>query len=102
MKRLLVTLFLFAGLSVTAQKDTLMTVPDTDSFMKEQIRKMDSVNTANSLRTMNNNMTSFLHDMNERKRKQEQQMWLRFGFAGLMIAVLIVGLVRKKKQKTEA
>ncbi len=102
MKPLFIVLFLFFAVSTIAQKDTVtkieLNLPDT-SFINSQMRRMDSINNAESMRNMDRNMGSFLSEMRERDRKAKQQMWMRLGFAGLMIIIAIIGFTRRKKAK---
>jgi hypothetical protein len=102
MKPLFIILFLFFAVSTIAQTDTAtkieLNLPDT-SFINSQMRRMDSINNAESMRNMDRNMGSFLSEMRERDRKAKQQMWMRLGFAGLMIIIAIIGFTRRKKAK---
>lgn len=101
MKRLLFLSLLFCSMMANAQSNDSIRIPDTDAFLKEQMRKLDSANTANSIRSMNNNMTSFMHEMSERNRKEKQRMWMRFAFAGAFIIIAIIGFARRRKQKAK-
>ena len=103
MKPLFIAIFLFFTVSVIAQKDTFrkleLTMPDT-AFINKQIQRIDSINKAQDIKNMNSNMVSFMsQQMRERDEKAKQQMWMRLGFAGLMIIIAIIGFTRRKKAK---
>jgi hypothetical protein len=102
MKPLSLVLFLFFAVPAIAQTDTAtkieLNLPDT-AFINSQMRRIDSINNAESMRNMDRNMGSLLSDIRERDRKAKQQMWMRLGFAGLMIIIAIIGFTRRRKAK---
>lgn len=104
MKPLTIVLFLFFAVPAIAQTDTFskieLNLPDT-ALINSQMRRIDSINTAQSIKSMNNNMVSFMSQMQERDRKAKQQMWMRLGFAGLMIIIAIIGFTRRRKANTQ-
>ena len=103
MKPLFFIVFLFFAVPIIAQKDTFtkveLNLPDT-AFINSQMRKIDSINNAQTMKNMDRNMSSFISQMHERDKKAKQQMWMRFGFAGILILVAIFSFVRRRKTKS--
>ncbi len=70
-----------------------------DSFDKVQ----DSIYQSSvrlGLEQNNRNLDNFLAEQKRREEKQRQQAMIRFAVSGVIFAVLIVVLIRKRKQKT--
>ena len=61
-----------------------------DSLYKMEVQR--------SLQQNNRNLDRFLADMKEREKREERQMYIRLGIGVLFLAVLIIGLLRKRKQ----
>ncbi len=66
--------------------------------MDESLKRLDSINIENYNKQNTRNLNAFVKEMDERNKKQKQQMWIRLGFGVAMLVVLIVGLRRKKKK----
>lgn len=64
-----------------------------DSFYKLQVKQ--------SLEQNSRNLDRFLADMKEREKKERRQMYIRLGLGVAFLAVLIVGLLRRRKQAAE-
>lgn len=71
----------------------------TDSFLKLQMKRNDSIEMVRFNEQNSRNLNSFMRTMKEREEKQKRGMWLRLGFGIAMLVVLIVGLLRKRKKK---
>lgn len=77
-----------------------------DSSVKEMNNRMqalqDSVYKLNVKRSMEQNgknLDRFMADYHERQKKEKRQMYIRLGLAVAFLAVLIVGLTRRKKMR---
>lgn len=72
-----------------------------NASIERSMQRMDSVNAARNAEQMNRNMDRFMAERKEQQRKQMRGAYMRIGFGVLMMAVLIVGLVRKRKKKND-
>lgn len=99
-------LLLGSSQPLLAQKDTLQEsiergMRSMDS-LNEQIRVMDSINTARMMQKSTENMTQNvdwilrLQDENRRKEKKKAIMYIAMGV--VFAAVLVVGLLRRRKK----
>ncbi|MBL7702589.1 MAG: hypothetical protein JNM14_10075 [Ferruginibacter sp.] len=116
MRKLFLPLFILFGITTTAQdlskkieqarKDLAKQQAAFDSSRKSfdsiyaaNLKKRDSIDRVQFTEQNTRNLNSFVKTMQERNRKQKQQMWMRLGFGALMLGVLIFGLLRKRKKK---
>jgi hypothetical protein len=66
--------------------------------IKQSMHAVDSLNMVEFNRQNERNLNSFMAARKEQERKNMQRMYWRLGFGVLMFIVLIVGLMRRKKQ----
>jgi formate dehydrogenase maturation protein FdhE len=65
-----------------------------DSYYRNMVKQNISRDTAN----MNRNLNSFMNSIRENQRRERNRMWIRFGFGGLMVVILVIGLIRRRKR----
>ncbi len=112
MRKIIVAVFvvLLTGplIPALARQDTLQqsierNMRQMDS-LNEQIRIMDSVNLermmTKSAEDMSHNMDWFIRYQKEREAKARKQAYIRIGIGVAFAAVLVVGLLRRRKKKT--
>ena len=118
-KLLLVTAFFFTA-QIFAQdlESQIKAVKDSINYMDKRKSSLDSVNDqlskdierqsnaidsairAKDIEHMTENSANYFASMSrEREREQKRKMWLYFAMGGGGIVVLIIGLMRKKKQQ---
>jgi len=105
MRYSIVILFLSAAFTLHAQDKTTIdtgyniSTAAIDSLTAMQ-RKIDSINTANSINRMNENTTRWLAERSrENDRKATQGMWIRLSLGIGFLIIGIIGIARKKKSK---
>ena len=112
MKKLLLLIILFAGTAGAQKKDTgyQQLDPDrllkqidssrkvTDSLMEAQSRRMQEEELQRTLEQNNRNLDSFVQMQREREARAKKAMWMRLGLGVFFAAVLVVGLVRRRKK----
>lgn len=59
--------------------------------------KPDSASVARDFENNSRNLNALVRTMNERKRKEEQRMWLRLGLGAAILGIGAYGLLRRKK-----
>ena len=109
MKKLLFIIFTFFATVTFAQsadKDSVITAKDIavlkahDSIIRyyDSVNKLrDSTAIAADLERNTNNLVSFIK---ERDEKNMKRMWIRIGLGIAMLILLTIGLMRKRKPKT--
>jgi hypothetical protein len=65
-----------------------------DSLRQKELQRFTDQNSKN--------LDLFLADMKERERKEKQQAYIRIGLGVAFLAVLIIGLIRRRKKKSSA
>lgn len=71
----------------------------TDSFLKQQMKRNDSIEMARFNEQNARNLNSFMRDMQERSRKQKRAMWLRLIFGLALLGIGVFSVLRKRKKK---
>lgn len=71
----------------------------TDSFLKQQMKRNDSIEMACFNEQNARNLNSFMRDMQERNRKQKRAMWLRLIFGIALLGIGVFSVLRKRKKK---
>ena len=67
--------------------------------IKENQRVMDSINMERFNEQNTRNLNAFVTARKEQERKQMNRMYVRLGFAALMIVALFIGWRRKKNKQ---
>ena len=121
MRKLFITLFLSAAFLVNGQKKTQPKLEPIDNEkMHKQIdssmKAMDSLNAQingsfkkgidsayNHLQQEQNNrnLDAFMAMQRERQAKEKKRMWTRLGLGIFFFAVLVYGVMRKKKKTAQ-
>lgn len=117
MRKLFFLLFISAGFTASSQNDLSKKIDElqksaakqrlaldsmqkaTDSFLKKQMKRNDSIEMARFNEQNTRNLNSFVRGMQERNRKQKRAMWLRLFFGVALLGVGIYGVLRKRKKK---
>jgi hypothetical protein len=115
MRKTLFFIFIIACMSLSAQTDkqldslrrsiknqvaeTESLRVATDSLLMRNARHNDSAEMARFAEQNSRSLNSMVRMMKEREEKAKRQMWLRIGLGVLFLAVLIIGLARKRKTK---
>ncbi len=119
MKNLFTLFFFFLGASAFSQNSNKelnemhqqmeknrLSLDSTKSNLDSSIQRAnkinDSMDMVRQVESNNRNLTGLVSMMQERDRKERQAMWLRIGFGIAILALGIVGLMRKKKTNTTA
>jgi hypothetical protein len=116
MRNILFFFFIITGLSSSAQTDKQLdslrrsiknqvAVTEslrvaTDSLLIKNAGRNDSIEMAKFNEQNSRSLNSMVQMMKEREEKQRRQMWLRLGLGGLFLVILIIGLLRKRKAKS--
>lgn len=76
---------------------TLLTYAQGGDTLYRDMYKPDSATIAREMENNTRNLNGLVSMMNERKRKEEKQMWLRLGFGIAILGIGAYGLLRKRK-----
>jgi hypothetical protein len=68
-----------------------------DSSMMRSLRVTDSINNVMDMERNNRNLDALVSEMKERNDKEKRQLWLRFGFVGLLLVMAVIGFLRRRK-----
>lgn len=117
MRKFLFLLFIVTGFAAYSQNDLSKKIDElrqsaakqrlaldsmqkaTDSILKLQMKRNDSIEMARFNEQNTRNLNSFVRDMQERNNKQKRAMWLRLFFGVALLGVGIFGVLRKRKKK---
>ena len=76
---------------------------NTQKLDSAQLYQLNSSSTYTFDSALNNqNLNYFLSEYHERQRKEKQQMWMRFGFVAVLLAMAVIGFRRRSKPKADA